>query len=260
MSGQATQNVTTYSRLTSTPGFEFSSDEVRSLSDEELQRLFAETVGKNDFRLVKQGFRTFSANLLARGLIEMEDYAVIFGGQAVYQLTVNSDGRFVHAQGGGSAEALAQRYSLAKYGSVDDIQFFADMVIATLGAALDDPSNAWRTMFETAMTDGDEIVMMTMGWSVSVCTRLPECPGRGSIAPPEPGRRLGAWRSRSATWFRLLPMACLAVGGQIPLRAGRSVSRWVLLRRLGARACSGLRPGNCPPASSCGISESYQNS
>lgn len=152
MSGQATQKVPTYSRLTNTPALAFSSDEVRSLSDEEVQRLFAEMAGKNDFRLVKRGFRAFSANLLARGLIEMKDYAGIFGGQAVYQLTVDSDGRFVHVHGGGSAEALAKRYSLAKYGSVDDILFFADTVIAALEAALDDPSSAWRTMFETAMT------------------------------------------------------------------------------------------------------------
>ena len=164
MSGQATQNVTAYSRLTSTTALAFSSDEVRSLSDEEVQRLFAEMAGKNDFRLVKQGFRAFSANLLARGLIEMKDYAGIFGGQAVYQLTVDSDGRFVHVHGGGSAEALAKRYSLAKYGSVDDILFFADTVIAALEAALDDPSSAWRTMFETAMTNGDQVVMMTTGW------------------------------------------------------------------------------------------------
>jgi len=164
MSGQATRNVTTYSRLISTPGFEFSSDEVRSLSDKELKRLFVEMAGKNDFKLVKQGFRAFSANLLARGLIEMKDYAAMFGGQAVYQLTVDSDGRFVHAQGGGSAEALAKRYSLAKYGSVKDIQFFADTVIAMLGAALDDPSSAWRNMFETARTNGDQVVMMTTGW------------------------------------------------------------------------------------------------
>ena len=167
MSGQVTQSVTTDSRLTSSIGFEFRLDDVRSLSDEELQRLFAKMVAKSDFRLVKQGFRAFSAKLLAQGLIEMDDYAAIFGGQAVYQLTVDSDGRFVHAQDGGDAEALAKRYSLAKYGSVDDIQFFADMIIATIGAALDDPSSSWRTMFESARTNGDQVVMMTTGWRMA---------------------------------------------------------------------------------------------
>jgi hypothetical protein len=87
--------------------------------------------------------------------------------------------------------------------------------------------------------------------SVLGCPPLPECPGAvGLSSPRKPGRRLDAWRSRTATWFRLPPMACLAVGGQTPLRAGalRGPSGAVL-RRWRACACPCLRPGTCAPAS-----------
>lgn len=135
-----------------------------SLTQSEKRSLFDATRSKQDHRLVKQGFRSFSAGLLAQDLIRLDDYAGLFGGQAVYHLTKDNNGQFVHASGQENAEAIVRRYSRAKYGSISDIHFFADMVIRVLSSALDDVRSDWRTMFETAKTGGDQVVMMTTGW------------------------------------------------------------------------------------------------
>ena len=141
-------------------GLEF----LESLTQSGKRSLFDATRAKQDHRLVKQGFRSFSAGLLAQDLIRLDDYAGLFGGQAVYHLTKNTNGQFVHASSQENAHAIARRYSRAKYGSISDIHFFADMVIRMLSSALDDVRNDWRTMFEAAKTGGDQVVMMTTGW------------------------------------------------------------------------------------------------
>lgn len=145
-------------------GFEQGLDALDFRSDQELRSLFEATRGKQDFRLVGQGLRAFSAELLARGVIGMDDYAGLFGGQTVYQLTQNADGRFVHARDQTDAEALARRYSLAKYGSIEDIRFFASIMVRALHQTLDDPESALRRMFETAQSNDEQVVMLTTGW------------------------------------------------------------------------------------------------
>lgn len=145
-------------------GFEDGLEVLDSLTQSGKRSLFDATRSKQDPRLVKQGFRSFSAGLLAQDLIRLDDYAGLFGGQAVYHLTKDTNGQFVHASNRENAQAIARRYSRAKYGSVSDIRFFADMVIRVLSQALDDVRSDWRTMFETAKTGGDQVVMMTTGW------------------------------------------------------------------------------------------------
>jgi len=133
-------------------------------SEQELCALFAKMRTKQDYRLVDQGFRTFSAELLARGLISMGDYAELFGGQAVHHLTRDAHGRFVHVGDRSDAQALVRRYSLAKYGSMADIRYFAALMISALRRALDDPDSALARMFDAACANGEQVVMLTTGW------------------------------------------------------------------------------------------------
>jgi len=134
------------------------------LSPDALLALFRQYAASQDPGLVGQGFRAFSADLLARGLIALDDYACLFGGHAIHQLTVDATGQFVHARDGTPATALTERYSRAKYGSIEDIRFFADIVISRLAAALDDMASPWRQMFEHAGQHGEQVVMLTTGW------------------------------------------------------------------------------------------------
>lgn len=145
-------------------GFEGGLEILGSLTPSGKRSLFDTTRSKQDHRLVKQGFRSFSAGLLAQDLIGLDDYAGLFGGEAVYHLTKDANGQFVHASSQEDAEAIARRYSRAKYGSISDIRFFADAVIRVLSSALDDVRSSWRTMFEAAKSGGDQVVMMTTGW------------------------------------------------------------------------------------------------
>lgn len=133
-------------------------------SPDVLLALFRQHAASRDPGLVQQGFRSFGAGLLARGLIKLDDYASLFGGHAIHQLTVDAAGRFVHAHDGSPASALTQRYSRAKYGSIEDIRFFARIVTAKLAAALDDAGSPWRIMFERAGRHGEQVVMLTTGW------------------------------------------------------------------------------------------------
>mgnify|MGYP000297465744 CR=1 FL=1 len=135
-----------------------------SQSADTLRTLFIEHAASGDPRLVQQGFRAFSAELLGRDLIGMDEYASLFGGHALYQLTVDAAGQLVHAHDGACAHALACRYSRAKYGSIEDIRFFAHRVTSALTAALDDAASPWRRMFERAGQHGEQVVMLTTGW------------------------------------------------------------------------------------------------
>lgn len=145
-------------------GFEQGRAMLRSRPDDELLALFKKMRQQQDPSLVGQGLRAFSAQLLARGLISMEDYAGLFGGQAISHLTRDANGRFIHVRDRSDAEPLARRYSMAKYGSIVDIRFFAGLMIGALRADLDRPDSALRRMFNAARLNGEQVVMLTTGW------------------------------------------------------------------------------------------------
>lgn len=147
-----------------TTGFEQVLAMLHSRPDDELLALFVRMRQKQDAQLVGQGLRAFSAQLLARGLISMSDYAGLFGGQAIYHLTRNADGCFVHVGDRSDAQCLARRYSMAKYGSIVDIRFFAGLIIGALRTDLDIPQSALSRMLRTAHLNGEQVVMLTTGW------------------------------------------------------------------------------------------------
>ncbi|KQV83934.1 hypothetical protein ASD15_30830 [Massilia sp. Root351] len=126
--------------------------------------MFAEQAASRDPGMVQKGLRQFGAALLAQGMIGMPEYASLFGGHAIHNLTVDGAGRFVHAHDGACAQVLVRIYSRAKYGAIDDIRLLANMVSARLSAALDDTADPWRRMFDRARADGDQVVMLTTGW------------------------------------------------------------------------------------------------
>lgn len=145
-------------------GFESGLAMLSSRSDQELRAVYTAMRQKQDYRLVSQGFRPFSAQLLARGLISMEDYAGLFNGQAVSYLTRDANGHFVHVDDRSDAQALARRYSMAKYGSIADIRFFAGMMIRMLRQQLDAPDSPLSRMFNAARANDEQVVMLTTGW------------------------------------------------------------------------------------------------
>lgn len=113
---------------------------------------------------VKTGFRAFSADLFARGLISMAEYVSIFGGTVLHCLTPAESGLFRDMDTGADASALTGVYSRAKYGSVGDIQYLARQLIDYLCGELDRPDSQWSCLFRNAKACGDNVVMMTTGW------------------------------------------------------------------------------------------------
>ena len=146
-------------------GFEPGLSMLSSRSNQELRAVFMALRQKQDYRLVGQGFRAFSAQLLARGLISMDDYAGLFNGQAASYLTRDAMGHFIHVGDQSDAQALARRYSMAKYGSIADIRFFAGVMIRRLRQQLDDPDSSLSRMFNAARANDEQVVMLTTGWS-----------------------------------------------------------------------------------------------
>ena len=133
-------------------------------TDEDLQRIFHTALAENSPRDAKRGLRVFASGLLERGLIDLASYATLFGGQAVHLLTLDQDGHFIHALNGKDATDLTRIYSRAKYGSIADIRFLADLVIERLRMELQAPDSDWRRLFEGALAAGEQVVMLTTGW------------------------------------------------------------------------------------------------
>lgn len=129
----------------------------------QLRQQFDEARRRMDPADVEGGFRAFAAGLLQHGLIPMSDYVAVFGGQALHCLSWDQ-GRFVAMDTVADASALVRRYSRAKHGSIEDIRYLAALVIRALSAAIDDPHNPWRRLFETAGQRGESVAMMTTGW------------------------------------------------------------------------------------------------
>lgn len=113
---------------------------------------------------VKTGFRAFAAELLARDLISMTEYVSIFGGTALHCLTPDESGLFRDMATGSDATALAEIYSRAKYGGVQEIQYLARQLIDYLCGELDRPNSQWSNLFQNAKACDDNVVMMTTGW------------------------------------------------------------------------------------------------
>ena len=125
---------------------------------------FNRVLAANDYRDVKNGFRSFAAQLLDRQQITMAQYVSVFGGNALNCITQDNSGRFNDMQTGADASKLVQAYSRAKYGSIEDIRYFASMVIANLSQSLDSPNSHWSRLFKSAKSNCDSVVLMTTGW------------------------------------------------------------------------------------------------
>lgn len=139
-------------------------EHLKSLPPKQLLQSYRTIVAQPNYCHVKNGLRAFSAYMLERQLISMDGYVSVFGGQAANYLSVGKDNRFYDMKNAQDATSLAHIYSRAKYGSIMDIRFLADVVIAMLSKALDDPCSHWRKLFTTARGNGDNVVLMTTGW------------------------------------------------------------------------------------------------
>jgi hypothetical protein len=109
------------------------------------------------------GVRKEAVNLLQGGVIDIGEYAALFGGQACHLLTRSLDGRFQYAAGDGNADALARRYSRAKHGSTSDIEVLVQAMVASFLIRLDDPVTSLHAAFEQAKARGDYVVLFGTG-------------------------------------------------------------------------------------------------
>lgn len=139
-------------------------DHAQSLSHEDQLVYFNSALTACDYRDVKNGFRSFAAHLFSRQQITMSQYVSVFGGHAINCITQDKSGRFNDMQTGLDASELVQFYSRAKYGSIKDIRYFAEMVIDTISQALDSPESHWSRLFRSAQEQSDNVVLMTTGW------------------------------------------------------------------------------------------------
>lgn len=79
-------------------------------------------------------------------------------------LTVNGENNFINMNNSKEMNLLTKRYSLAKYGSIKDINFFANMIIKKMFQEIDNHKSKFRNMLEIAQQDNDYIVLMTPGY------------------------------------------------------------------------------------------------
>ena len=107
--------------------------------------------------------RKDAVDLLQDGVIAIDEYAALFGGQACQLLTRLPDGRFQDAASNGDADALVRVYSRAKHGSRPDIERLVQAMVADLLTRLDDPATTLSAAFEEAKTHGDHVVLLGTG-------------------------------------------------------------------------------------------------
>jgi hypothetical protein len=138
--------------------------EIRRSSDQSQLSHFQDALRSAHHEDVKGGLRAFAGELLGRDLISMREYVSVFGGQALYHITRGDDGTFRYMESGEDAGELTHIYSRAKYGSIADIRYMADLVIKRLSEELDSPDSHWSRLFTEARVNGDNIVLMTTGW------------------------------------------------------------------------------------------------
>lgn len=137
---------------------------VQTSSSTELRKIFDKIRVDNDHRDVKKGFRSFSARLLEKNIISIADYVGVFGGTAKYHLSQREDGTFIDLNNSQDASLIARKYSLAKYGSIEDIRFFSKVIIQEICREIEDTNSCWFQMFEEAKSNQDNVVLMTTGW------------------------------------------------------------------------------------------------
>lgn len=82
-----------------------------------------------------------------------------------YHLTINSSkNHFINISNNENVDLLTKQYSLAKYGSIKDIKFFANIIIKNLFQEIDNPQSEFRNILKIAKQDNDYIVLMTPGY------------------------------------------------------------------------------------------------
>lgn len=139
-------------------------EHLKSLPAKKLLHIYKNSIERTDYYDTKKEIRAFSAYLLERNIITMEDYVSLFGGQAANHLSVDKDNQFYDMSGIHDMTDLTHIYSRAKYGSIEDIRHLAGIVITMLSRSLDDTSSHWRKLFETSKESGESVVLMTTGW------------------------------------------------------------------------------------------------
>ena len=79
-------------------------------------------------------------------------------------ITIDSNNNFIDIDNKKNVNLLVQQYSLAKYGSIKDIKFLANMITKKLFQEIDNPQSKFRNILEIAKQDNDYIVLMTPGF------------------------------------------------------------------------------------------------
>ena len=81
-----------------------------------------------------------------------------------YYLSVDSKNKFINLNTNEDASSLVEKYSLAKYGSLIDIKFLANMITKSVFQEIENTQSEFRKMLETVKQNDDYIVLMTPGY------------------------------------------------------------------------------------------------
>ncbi len=79
-------------------------------------------------------------------------------------LTIDNNNNFINVNNNANMSSLVHQYSFAKYGSIKDINIFANMIIKNIFQEIDNPKSQFRKILEIAKQENDHIVMMTPGY------------------------------------------------------------------------------------------------
>ena len=112
----------------------------------------------------KDGFKMVEQRLLEQGGISIEEVNKNHRQTSVFDLTVDKDGVFRYMDKDERADEIVAAYSRMKFGSPDDIAFFAEAMASKYVARFDDPEDNLLEWFEQIRNKGEHIVIVAAGY------------------------------------------------------------------------------------------------
>lgn len=79
-------------------------------------------------------------------------------------LSLDSNCNFIDLDTNENVNLLTEKYSLAKYGSIKDIKFFANMITKRVFQEIENTQSRFRKILDDVKKNGDYIVLMTPGY------------------------------------------------------------------------------------------------
>ncbi len=110
-----------------------------------------------------KGFSMLERSALERKAISIEELNRTYKRTGVYNITLNSEGKFVDMEKGENLDDLIQAYSLMKFGSVAHINFFARKIADKFLRELDQNANGILESFEWIAENNENVALFVPG-------------------------------------------------------------------------------------------------